>query len=284
MLIDNDFEGIFSIHNGYALRLTVPISSEGTLEKMARVLQALLATKIVLIFVILSVLFTTRYDFSFTHSPIEASYASSSDDPYVYQSEFSKGELGVLNTSYWLAGPQLVSGSFSIENGMLKIVSNDRYQVGFGMYWKSPTYENDDWEPWLPLYWKYHSELTIVQQNGTAFPFLIVENWIAWENGEGLTAMVLYQQGTLSYSYGGFPNEGGYFIPLDQFTVPSVFNVTISADYKAMSMEIDWSGHTYNVPMQIERIGTIPKPFTHFQITLMEPGVIYVKNLEVILS
>jgi hypothetical protein len=36
--------------------------------------------------------------------------------------------------------------------------------------------------------------------------------------------------------------------------------------------------------LQIERVGAIAKPFTHFQITLMEPGTVYVKNLKVILA
>lgn len=99
-----------------------------------------------------------------------------------------------------------------------------------------------------------------------------------------ITAMVWYQHGSLMYSYGGYPNEGGYWILLDQFALPNEFNVTIDADYKAMSMTINWNNHRYNVPLQIERVGTIPKPFTHFQITLMEHGVIYVKSLKVILS
>jgi hypothetical protein len=114
--------------------------------------------------------------------------------------------------------------------------------------------------------------------------WFIVENWIAWENGMGITAMVWYQHGSLMYSYGGYPNEGGYWILLGQFSLPKEFNVTIDADYKAMRMTINWNNHRYNVPLQIERVGTIPKPFTHFQITLMDPGSIYVKSLKVILS
>jgi hypothetical protein len=77
--------------------------------------------------------------------------------------------------------------------------------------------------------------------------------------------------------------NSGYGVLLGRFTLPSEFNVSVNADYKTRSLFIDWSGHKYNVPLQIERVATIPKPFTHFQITLMEPGTIYVKNLEVIL-
>lgn len=208
----------------------------------------------------------------------------SADSSYVYESRFLQGELGVLNTSYWVVDPQLISGSLYIENGMLKIESNDRYQIGFGMKWNSPTYEKGDFEPWLPVFWKYHAEVTFVEGTGAEAPMLVVENWIAWDTGMSMTAMVWYQDGTLMYSYGAFPQDHGYGVLLDRFTLPSEFNVTVDADYRAKSMTIDWSGHRYNVPLQIERIGAIAKPFTHFQITLMEPSTVYVKNLMVILA
>jgi len=261
------------------------ISSKRLLEKMAHLLPALLGAKVVLIIVILSAFYTTRYEYSFNHPTVEASCAFSAEDPYTYDSQFPEGELGVLNTSYWVADPELISGAFNIENGMLKIESNNRYQVGFGMNWKAPTYqdgwENGSWMPWLPLYWNYHCEVTFVEPEVQWF---VVENWIAWENGKSLTAMVWYEHGSLMYSYGAFPNNGGFAFVLGRFDLPSEFNVTIDANYIAEKMTIDWASHRYEVPMQIEPIGTIPKPFTHFQITLMEPGTIYIKKLKVILS
>lgn len=214
---------------------------------------------------------------------VEMPYTVTAGKPYVYESNFAAGQLGVLNTSYWIVDPQLISGTFCIENGMLKIESNNRYQVGFGMNWKSPTYEKGDCEPWLPVFWKYHAEATFVEPEGE-IPKLVVENWIACEAGKSITAMVWYEHGSLMYSYGAFPNDGGHGILLDQFGLPNEFNVTISADYIARRIMIDWNGHRYNVPLQIERIGTIAKPFTHFQITLTEPGTIYLKRLEVVLS
>jgi hypothetical protein len=51
------------------------------------------------------------------------------------------------------------------------------------------------------------------------------------------------------YSYGGFPYDAGYAVLLGQFNLPSEFNVTIDADYRARSMIIDWSNHTYSVPL-----------------------------------
>jgi hypothetical protein len=204
---------------------------------------------------------------------------------YTYTSQFSQGELGVLNRSYWVVDPQLISGTYYIQDGMLKIESNNRFQVGFGMNWKAPSYEagwqNGSWMPWLPLYSKYHCEVTFVKPQ---VQYFVVENWIAWENGMSITAMVWYQHGSLIYSYGAFPNRGGYPVVLGRFSLPTEFNVTIDADYQTMNMTINWDNHTYNVPLQIEGIGTIPKPFTHFQITLMEPGTIYVEKLNVILS
>jgi hypothetical protein len=96
--------------------------------------------------------------------------------------------------------------------------------------------------------------------------------------------MVWYQHGSLMYSYGAYPNDYSYGVLLGQFGLPNEFNATINADYRARRMMIDWDGHSYNVPLQIEKIGTIAKPFTHFQITLMEPGTIYAKDLKVVLS
>jgi len=209
--------------------------------------------------------------------------AVSTGTSYVYESGFPQGELGVLNASYWVVDPQLISGTHYIENGMLKIESNNRYQVGFGMKWSSPTYEKGDCQPWLPVFWKYHADVTFVKPEGE-IPTLVVENWIALEKGKSLTAMVWYQQGSLMYSYGAFPGNYSYGVLLGQFTLPNEFNVTINADYKARSMGIYWSDHRYNVPLQIEKIGSISKPFTHFQITLMGPGTIGVKYLKVALS
>jgi hypothetical protein len=210
--------------------------------------------------------------------------AVSTGTSYVCDSRFPQGELGVLNASYWVGDPQLISGTHYIENGMLKIESNSRYQVGFGMKWDSPTYEKGDWEPWLPVFWKYHAEVTFVEGTDGEAPMLVVENWIAWDTGVSMTAMVWYQHGALMYSYGAFPQDHGYGIMLDRFTLRSEFKVTVDADYRARSMTVDWSGHRHNVPLQIERVGAIAKPFTHFQITLMEPGTVYVKNLKVILA
>lgn len=219
---------------------------------------------------------------SLSPASVSMPYTVSVGTQYVYESRFSLGELGVLNTSYWVVDPQLISGSDYLENGMLKIVSNNRYQIGIGGNWTAPTYEGG-FVPWLPLFWKYDVNVNFVEPEGE-IPTLIVENWIAWENGKGITAMVWYQHGNLMYSYGDFPKDGGTAVPLGQFTLPNEFNVTIDADYKAESMTIDWNNYRYSVPLQIERIGTIPKPFTHFQITLMEPGTIYVKSLKVVLS
>lgn len=202
---------------------------------------------------------------------------------YVYQSGFQQGEMGVLNASYWVVDPQLISGTHYIENGMLKIESDNRYQMGFGAKWNSPTYKKGDFEPWLPVFWKYHVEVTFVEPEGK-IPTLVVENWIAWETGMSITAMVWYQRGSLMYSYGAFPNDYSYGILLGQFGLPNEFNATINADYKARRMMINWDGHSYNVPLQIEKIGSITKPFTHFQITLIEPGTIYIKNLKILLS
>jgi hypothetical protein len=250
---------------------------------MMRVLRALLAAQMALMIAGVSSLYTVRYSYSLTHPPVETSLMT--NDPYMYESKFSEGEVGVLNRSYWVVDPELISGAYYIENGMLKIESNNRLQVGFGMNWKAPSYEagweNGSWMPWLPLYWNYHCEVTFVKPEVQWF---VVENWIAWENGKSLTAMVWYQHGSLMYSYGAFPKDGGFAFVLGQFDLPSEFNVTIDANYRAEKMAIDWANHIYEVPMQIEPIGTIPKPFTHFQITLMEPGTIYLKKLDVILS
>jgi hypothetical protein len=161
---------------------------------------------------------------------------------------------------------------------MLKIVSNGLYQVGFGMNWTS-----SQLDPWLPLFWHYHVDATFVRASGE-IPCLVVENWVALETGKSFTAMVWYQHGSLMYSYGAFPNEGGNAVSLGRFALPGEFNVTISADYGAKNMRINWNDHKFDVPLQIERIGTIPKPFTHFQITLAEPGTTYIKNLRVVLS
>jgi len=61
---------------------------------------------------------------------VEIPYAASAAAPYVYQSNFTARKLGVLNTPYWVVDPQLISGTCYIEDGMLKIESNNRYQVG----------------------------------------------------------------------------------------------------------------------------------------------------------
>jgi hypothetical protein len=225
----------------------------------------------------------TRYSSYFTREPVEAAYAATFETTYTYESRFSLGEPGVLNTSYWVVDPQLISGTHYIENGMLKIESNNRYQVGFGMMWKSPTYEKGDCDPWLPIYWRYHAEVTFVRPEGE-ISLLVVENWIAWETGKSLTAMVWYQHGNLMYSYGGFPNDHGIGVLLGRFDLPREFNVTVDADYKAKSITIDWYDHRYRLPLQIERVGNVAKPFTHFQISLMEPGTIYLKSLKVILA
>jgi hypothetical protein len=136
----------------------------------------------------------------------------------------------------------------------------------------------------LPVFWKYHAEVTFVEGTDRDAPMLVVENWIAWDSGMSMTAMVWYQHGALMYSYGAFPQDSGYGVLLDRFTLPSEFNVAVDADYRAKTMTIDWGGHRHDVPLQIERIGTIAKPFTHFQITLMEPSTVYVKKLKVILT
>lgn len=250
---------------------------------MAHAMRTLFAATTALVFVTISASYATRYSSYISHGQVQTGtqYAGSAETPYTYEFDFHQEELGVLNRSYWVAKPQLFSGAHYVENGMLKIESDNCYQVGFGMDWKSPTYEKGDWEPWLPLYWKYHCEATFEKPE---VQWLVVENWIAWENGKSITAMVWYQDGSLKYSYGGFPDDGGTAVTLGQFTLSNVFNVTIDADYKTESLTIDWSNHKYSVPLQIERIGTIPKPFTHFQITLMEPGTIYVKDLKVTLS
>jgi hypothetical protein len=221
----------------------------------------------------------------YTLSPasVEMVNPVSTGTSYVYESRFLQSVLGVLNESYWVVDPQLISGTHYLEKGMLKIESNNRYQVGFGMKWNSPTYEKGDWEPWLPVFWKYHAEVAFVKPEGE-IRTLVVENWIAWETGKSLTAMVWYNRGSLMYSYGAFPNDYSYGVLLGQFGLPNEFNVTINADYIARRIMIDWDGHRYNVPLQIEKIGAIAKPFTHFQITLMEPGTIYVKNLKVVFS
>lgn len=209
---------------------------------------------------------------------------SGSSARYVYESDFAAGELGALNTSYWVVDPLLVSGTHYIENGMLKIESNSRYQIGFGMKWISPTYEKGDCEPWLPVFWRYHLDAIFAGLKGGEIPTLIIENWIACETGKSITAMIWYQHGNLMYSYGAFPNDLSYGILLGHFIVASEFTVTVNADYWKRSMTVDWSGHSYSVPLQVERIGAIPRPFTHFQITLMEPGAVLIKNLQVVLS
>lgn len=252
---------------------------------MAHVIRTSFAAITALIFATVTILYMTRYS-SYPSRGLSSGelppYKVTAETAFTYESDFPQGNLGVLNASYWVVDPELISGTSYIENGMLKIGSNNRYQVGFGMNWKAPTYragwENGSWMPWLPLFWKYHCEVTLVKPE---VQWLILENWIAWENGKSITAMVWYQHGSLMYSYGGFPNDGGTPVTLGQFTLPNEFSVTVDADYRAGSMTIDWSNHRYNVPLQIERIGTIPKPFTHFQITLMEPGIIYVKYLRV---
>ena len=252
--------------------------------EVASIIRILLCMKIALVIIVVSVSRAMRYSYYFSYVPVSAEtlYISSAETSYIYESRFSVGELGVLDISYWVVDPQLISGAHYIEDGMLKIESDNRYQVGFGMKWKSPTYEKGDWEPWLPVFWKYHVDATFVKPEGD-IACLVIENWIALETGESITAMVWYRHGSLMCSYGAFPNDGGYTVLLGQFALPSEFDVTIDADYKARSMVIDWNNHNYNVPLQIERIGPIPKPFTHFQITLMEPGIIYIKNLKVVL-
>ena len=232
--------------------------------------------------IIVSMMSALTY-WSLSPASVELPYTITSSEPYVYESNFTAGELGVLNESYWVGSPELISGSFYIENGLLKIVSNNRYQIGFGANWTSPTYESDDWQPWLPVFWKYYADVTFAEPEGE-IPTLIVENWIACEGGKSITAMVWYKHGSLFYSYGRFPNDLGYGVLLGQFGLPSEFNVTINADYRARSMNVDWDNHKYSVPLQIERIGNVTKPFTHFQITLMEPGMIFIKNLDVTLS
>jgi len=229
-----------------------------------------------------SVLRAMRYCYYFTYVPVsaEAQYTGAAGAHFTYKSDFSLGELGVLDKAYWVVSPHLISGFHRIEDGVLRVESDSRYQVGFGMNWKSPTYEKGDWEPWLPVFWNYHVDAAFVKPDGD-IPRLVIENWIAIETGISITAMVWYQHGSLMCSYGAFPNDGGYSVLLGQFALSNEFNVTIDADYKARNMVVDWNNHKYNVPLQIERIGTIQKPFTHFQITLMEPGAIYIKSLAV---
>jgi hypothetical protein len=209
----------------------------------------------------------------------------SSSASYVYESHFDQGQIGVLAESYWVGQPELILGNYSFENGMLKLFSGNRFQVGFGATWSTPTYVNNDWTAWLPVYWKYHSETTFQKPVGIAdIPWLIVENWIAYGSGQSLTAMVWYKHGALEYSYGAFPSYGGYVITLGNFSLSDTFTVVIDADYKAQTMRIDWAGHVYNVFLSIEPVGWIQKSFTHFQITLIEPGTVYVKSLKVVES
>jgi hypothetical protein len=250
-------------------------------EEVAPTVRMLVGINMALIAMVSMISALTYYTLS--PASVEMPYPVSADASYVYESKFPQGELGVLNASYWVVDPQLISGIHYIENGLLKIESNNRYQVGFGMNWKSSTYEKGDWEPWLPLFWKYHVDATFVRSE-EEIPILVVENWIAWETGKSITAMVWYQNGSLMYSYGAFPDDHGYGVLLGQFALLNDFNVTVDADYRAKSMTVDWSNHRYVVPLQIERIGTIPRPFTHFQITLMGPGTVYVKNLKVVLA
>ena len=209
---------------------------------------------------------------------------SSEGPSYVYQSHFDQGQMGVLDLAYWVPNPELFSGSASFVDGMLQLTSNNRFQVGFGANWPSPTYLKGDWIPWLPVYWKYHSDTTFVI---SSFPnTLVVENWIAYKSHYSYTAMVWYEQGKLVYSYGnGAGNaEGGTPVTLGTFTLPTEFRVIIDTDYKAQRMHINWAGHEYNVYMNIEPIGAIPTPFTHFQITLWGTGTVSIKNLYVVES
>lgn len=215
-----------------------------------------------------------------------AGYAGfSSTATYVYESHFDSGQMGVLAESYWVWDPQYIQGNFSFESGMLKLLSGNRFQVGFGNTWLTPTYLSNDWQPWLPVYWKYHSETVFQKPTGISdLPWLIVENWIAFGSGNSYTAMVWYKHGALEYSIGAFPNYGGYAITLGNFSLPDTFTVVIDADYKAETMRINWADHIYNVFLQVEGVGWIPKSFTHFQISLMEPGTVYIKTLKVVES
>lgn len=243
-------------------------------------LRTLLGMKIAVIGATILVMPAIMYCYYTAHAPVpvDIPYTISQEPPYIYESRFPQGELGVLDASYFISDPLSSSGTYCLENGMLKIVSNNRYQVGFGIHWKS------GFEPWLPLYWKAHIEVTFVNSRDSEVPWLVVENWITWETGKSITAMVWYQDGNLMYSYGAFPNDGASALALNKFTLPNEFNVTVDADYRARSMTVNWNNYQYNVPLQLERDGPIPKPFTHFQITLMEPGTIYVKNLKIILT
>jgi hypothetical protein len=54
---------------------------------------------------------------------------NSKTDSYFYQSHFNQGTTGDLHESYWVASPELVSGSYVIENGMLKLTSNDAFKL-----------------------------------------------------------------------------------------------------------------------------------------------------------
>jgi hypothetical protein len=204
---------------------------------------------------------------------------SSQGPSYIYQSQFDQGLMGVLGVSYWVNNPELFSGSATLINGMLQLTTNNRFQVGFGAYWPSPTYLKGDWIPWLPVYWKYHSDTTFVI---SSFPAtLVVENWIAYHSYDSYTAMVWYQGGTLYYSYGnGAGNAvGGTPVTLGTFTLPNEFRVIIDADYKAEIMHINWAGHVFRVYLNVEPIGAIPTPFTHFQITVFGTGTLFIKNL-----
>jgi hypothetical protein len=198
-------------------------------------------------------------------------YATSPQRSYVYQSRFEQGTTGDLAESYWVTSPQLVSGSYSIVNDMLQLTSNNRFQVGIGANWVSPTYLNGDWTPWLPVYWKYHSDITFVIQQLPST--LVVENWIAYESYQSYTAMVLYEAGTLYYT------NGTAAVALGSFSLPTEFRVVIDADYKDHKLNINWAGHQFSVIMHIEAIGAIPKPFTHFQITMLGTGTVSIKNL-----
>jgi hypothetical protein len=115
-------------------------------------LLASLVTRVALIITTIAVTSLVSYCFYNLQVPVSVGmpYIVSVGTPFTYESEFPQEKLGVLNTSNWVADPQLISGTHYIESGMLKIVSNSRYQVEFGIKWKSPTYFNNDWEPWLP--------------------------------------------------------------------------------------------------------------------------------------
>jgi hypothetical protein len=213
--------------------------------------------------------------------PTTAGWLQSKDPPsYVFQSDFPSGNVSVLSPDYWIANPAKEAGSYGITNGILQITATTYYQIGFGMTWNKPGYqygwESKGWVPWLPLYWHYHSESTFTKDADGKIPDLAVENWISWVNGSSITAMVFYLcNNELEYSL--YPNV----IPIANVNTPSTFTLIIDADYVNKILTINLAGHQFVEKLGIEPIGTIPYPFSSFQISLFSPGTIYLQNLHV---